>query len=317
MRTSLWQGYSPLLVQYARQGCAAGLRGRVWLAALRLGTVSERDYNYFGSLQREIGRVALATDEMVRKDAAAPSREVGGATTEPHTRDALARASVRAESPAMLTLLAQEVSRRWRAAAPSHAPARPMKADGLTTPDWAGCAQIALWAQEDYFVFAELVEEILLAFCRDPVAARRATHPKPQPLIARNKAGQRAAFPPNEMPPGKGLADYVCPLCFVFQQPPELYFCFRELWARYWCKLQCLSSTAGTLLPLLRLFEDLLQVMADWRLRMAFSAPTRTSAPAPCQLRGPCLTAISPATPSSTRLRSVLPPCACTCCGSS
>ena len=53
----------------------AGLRGRVWLGALRLGTVTERDYNYFGSLQREVGRVTLATDEMVRKDAAGPARE--------------------------------------------------------------------------------------------------------------------------------------------------------------------------------------------------------------------------------------------------
>jgi len=116
--------------------------------------------------------------------------------------------------------------------------------------------------EEDYFVFSELVEEILLAFCRDPVVARRCAHPKPQPVIARNRAGQRAAFPPNEMPPGKGLANYVCPLCFVYAQPPELYFCFREMWARYWCKLQTISTAPGTLLPLLRLFEDLLQVRA-------------------------------------------------------
>ena len=75
----LGKGYAPLLAQFARQGSPAGLRGRVWLAALRLGHtsgtqcghISERDYNYFGALQREIARVALATDEMVRKDAAA------------------------------------------------------------------------------------------------------------------------------------------------------------------------------------------------------------------------------------------------------
>jgi len=61
-------GYAPLLVQFARQGVPAGLRARVWLAALRVGTVTERDYLYFGALQREIHRVTLATDDMVRQE---------------------------------------------------------------------------------------------------------------------------------------------------------------------------------------------------------------------------------------------------------
>ena len=183
-------GYAPMLRQFARTGIPAGLRGRVWLGALRLGPISERDYNYFAALQREVGRVTLATDEMVRRDAAAPARE------------------------------------------------------------------------EDFFVFAEMVEEILLAFCRDPLVGQRSSHPKPQSVLARNKAGQLAAFPPSGVPPGKGLADFVCPLCFVYAQPPELYFAFREMWMRYWCKLHALSPASGSLLPLLRLFEDLLQECA-------------------------------------------------------
>ena len=63
----LTTSYAPLLMQYARCGVPPGLRGRMWLGALRLGTVSERDYNYFATLQREIGRVTLATDDMVKK----------------------------------------------------------------------------------------------------------------------------------------------------------------------------------------------------------------------------------------------------------
>ena len=53
-----------------RCGVPAGLRARVWLGALRLGAVTERDYNYLAALQREVGRVHLATDDMVRRDAA-------------------------------------------------------------------------------------------------------------------------------------------------------------------------------------------------------------------------------------------------------
>ena len=67
--------YAPLLMQYCRCGVPAGLRAKVWLGALRLGPVAERDYNYYATLQREVARVQLATDAMVKKDAAAPSRE--------------------------------------------------------------------------------------------------------------------------------------------------------------------------------------------------------------------------------------------------
>ena len=186
----LTTSYAPLLMQYARCGVPPGLRGRMWLGALRLGTVSERDYNYFATLQREIGRVTLATDDMVKKDAMAPSKE------------------------------------------------------------------------EDYFVFADLIEEVLLAFCRDPTVSQLSAEPKPEPIIARDRFDNRVTFPPSGVPPFKGLADFVCPLCFVYARPPELYFCFREMWARYWSKLHSFSSSPGSLLPLLRLFEDLLQECA-------------------------------------------------------
>ena len=50
----------------------------------------------------------------------------------------------------------------------------------------------------------------------------------------------------------QGFADLVCPLCYVYSQPLELYFVFREMWIRYWCKLHSLSAAPGSLLPLLR-----------------------------------------------------------------
>jgi hypothetical protein len=186
----LQTSYAPLLRQFARQGVPAGLRARLWMGGLQLGTLSERDYNYFGALQQEITRVTLATDEMVRRDAAAPSRE------------------------------------------------------------------------EDYFVFGEMIEETLLVFCRDPAIGQRSGLPKPRPVLARNRAGERAAFPPSGVPPFKGLADFVAPLCFVYAQPAELYFCFREMWMRYWCKLHAFSSAPGSLLPLVKLFEEMLQETA-------------------------------------------------------
>ena len=113
--------------------------------------------------------------------------------------------------------------------------------------------------------------------CVCQVVARRSVGPRPDPIVARTRGGGRAAFPPSEAPPGKGLVDLVCPLCFVYATPAELYVCFREMWARHWCKLQTVSSAPGTLLPLLRLFETLLQECALGALGAhAHMAHTRT-----------------------------------------
>jgi len=38
-----------------------------------------------------------------------------------------------------------------------------------------------------------------------------------------------------------------------------MYLVFRSMWARLWCKLNTISGRSGTLLPLCKLFEDLLQ----------------------------------------------------------
>ena len=112
----------------------AGLRGKIWLRALKLGSVAERDYNYFASLQREISSRSARHRRDGPHDAAAPSKE------------------------------------------------------------------------EDFFVFGEMVEEILLAFCRDPSVAQRSATPRPRPVVARNRSGQKCAFPPNGVPPFKGLS---------------------------------------------------------------------------------------------------------------
>ena len=117
-RRLLSTGYAPLLRQYARQGVPAGLRGGVWLLALGVGAVSERDHVYYEALRAELRRVTLATDDFVKRDAAAPARE------------------------------------------------------------------------EDYFVFLELVEEIMLAFCRDPVrhtARRHRAPPSPDNTVRRHR----------------------------------------------------------------------------------------------------------------------------------
>lgn len=183
-------GHVPALRRFARCGVPPGLRARVWLGAMRLAALGERECNYYAALQRELGRVALATDEMVKRDAAGPDQG------------------------------------------------------------------------EDYFVFASQVEEVLLAFCRDPAVAQHSARPRPLAVTSLTRAGNAAPFPPSGVPPSRGMCNLVFPLCFVYAHPADLFFAFREMWSRFWCRLHAFSSAPGSLLPLTRLFEDLLHTHA-------------------------------------------------------
>jgi len=159
---------------------------------------------------------------------------------------------------------------------------REVRRVALATDDMI-CNDVSSPSKEhDFFVFGDMVKEVLHAFCRDPAVAQLSIQPKPLPLISCTGSGQHAAFPPSEIPPGRGLSDYVFPLCFVYAQPVEVYYVFREMWTRYWCKLQSISSSQGTLLPLLRLFEDLLQESAPavfWHLLRLQLNPCRIALP--------------------------------------
>jgi len=70
----LANGYTPLLEKYATRGVPSGLRARVWLGLLHL-QLGEREYSHFSDLQSEVTRVLLLTDELQKRDAAAPHLE--------------------------------------------------------------------------------------------------------------------------------------------------------------------------------------------------------------------------------------------------
>jgi hypothetical protein len=224
--------YAPLLMQYCRCGVPAGLRAKVWLGALRLGPVAERDYNYYATLQREVARVQLATDAMVKKDAAAPSREEdyfvfaevrrraegSGERKEAGERESGASAwCILLRVPPLCPPLCVYVCVCVCVLSPAFPPSLLSLSFSLSV-----CVCVCPSMFLPRLPPAQLIEEILLAFCRDPALPQRSASPRPSPLIARNKNGQKCAFPPNGVPPFKGLADFVCPLCFVYAQPTEV-----------------------------------------------------------------------------------------------
>jgi hypothetical protein len=132
-------------------------------------------------------------------------------------------------------------------------------------------ADVRLALDDDaFFVFAELLEEVMLVLCRDTwlcARARFATVPRlrAQPGAPREARAPVAAepgggcvFPPSGAIPFRGFASFACPLCYLSSEPRQVHLLNRAMWARYWCGLHALSSERGSLLPLLTTFERLL-----------------------------------------------------------
>ncbi|TMW62426.1 hypothetical protein Poli38472_005044 [Pythium oligandrum] len=118
----------------------------------------------------------------------------------------------------------------------------------------------------DYFVFQDHLDSVVMAFTRDPHVHQHAlqvngtVHLTPE----QHQVTQTAALPPpnkcvppNGVLPFSGLVMYVAPLTYLYTDPVQLYYVFREMYIRYWSRLNAIRSDHATILPLCRLFEDL------------------------------------------------------------
>ncbi|KAK1946153.1 TBC1 domain family member 19 [Phytophthora citrophthora] len=120
----------------------------------------------------------------------------------------------------------------------------------------------------DYFVFQDHLESVLMAFTRDTYVKSHALQVNGavtcegipptssfQPHEHADTTENRV--PPNGVLPFSGLVMYMAPLAYLYADPVELYYVFRELYVKYWSKLNAIRSERGTILPLCKLFEDL------------------------------------------------------------
>ncbi|CAM9916426.1 unnamed protein product [Discosporangium mesarthrocarpum] len=116
---------------------------------------------------------------------------------------------------------------------------------------------------DKYFPFEETLEDVVLAFSRDPWLSRNCdvmVHALvPVPLSEEGVEAGVAYCPPCGVQPFRGLVNYAAMLCFLFEQREAVYFALRAMFARHWCRLNAIRSRPGTLLHLLKMFEALLQ----------------------------------------------------------
>lgn len=123
----------------------------------------------------------------------------------------------------------------------------------------------------DHFVFRDHLESVLMSFTRDTFVLNQAVQvngyvtcshllnakPLPKFSLEPGKSTSESKVPPNGVLPFRGLAMYIAPLAYLYADPIEIYYVFRELYIRYWSKLNAICTEPGTILPLCKLFEDL------------------------------------------------------------
>jgi Rab-GTPase-TBC domain len=110
---------------------------------------------------------------------------------------------------------------------------------------------------DEFFVFTELLEQIMLTFARDSqVPSACAVPPNSAPITS---AGSSLTVPPCSVVPFYQQSLLAAPLCYMYTGAIDAYFVFRQMYCRYWCRLHTISSYPGSALYLAKMFESLVQ----------------------------------------------------------
>lgn len=125
---------------------------------------------------------------------------------------------------------------------------------------------------DEFFVFEEILDEIMLAFTRDDEIPQLASirlntavlRAVPSKQLTKGSSHSSKiklieSVPPNNIIPYHRQVMFAAPLCFLFHSADQAYFLFRAMYCRYWCRLSTISTESDTILPLCVLFESLIQ----------------------------------------------------------
>jgi hypothetical protein len=116
------------------------------------------------------------------------------------------------------------------------------------------CKRVA--DDDSFFPFEEILDQVTSVFVADGWVQENSEYRVHEPVI---DSVHNVSVPLCGVQPFLGFVNYIAPLCYLFQRPEPMYFTFRMMWCRYWCRLNCIRSHQQTLLPLCRMFEELLQ----------------------------------------------------------
>lgn len=136
--------------------------------------------------------------------------------------------------------------------------------DDLTRFDVQDCSD-----SDEFFVFEEVLDEVMLAFTRDPEVPKMCSI-KTTTCVLRGakQATNVAGKPPDDTVPPCTVIPYhrqvmfAAPLGYLFYRADEAYFLFRALYCRYFVRLSVISSQPDTIMYLCKMFENVMQLRA-------------------------------------------------------
>ncbi|CAF4853608.1 unnamed protein product [Pieris macdunnoughi] len=124
--------------------------------------------------------------------------------------------------------------------------------------------QLTASNDDQYFVFEDLLYQVMLCFSRDSDVLQNLKGCIGNPLNVTIKGKQTSAdsitvFPPSGIIPFHGFTMYATPFCYLYDDPVQLYFIFRAFYIRYWHKLHYISTHPQGIVSLCLLYERLLE----------------------------------------------------------
>lgn len=113
-----------------------------------------------------------------------------------------------------------------------------------------------------FFIFADVMEEILLCFSRDDVVLKETHYIVHQHLdhsVFVNDRNMNVSIPLCGVLPFSSIAIYMAPLSFVTDDIAEHYFLARQMYCHIWSHLNVISNDANTIVDICFGLEALLQ----------------------------------------------------------
>ncbi|KAL0839910.1 hypothetical protein ABMA28_016527 [Loxostege sticticalis] len=124
--------------------------------------------------------------------------------------------------------------------------------------------QLTASNDDQYFVFEDLLYQVMLCFSRDCEVMQQLKGSIGNPLSVTIKGKQTSAesvtvFPPSGIIPFHGFTMYATPFCYLYDDPVQLYYTFRAFYIRYWHRLHYISTHPQGIVSLCLLYERLLE----------------------------------------------------------
>ncbi|XP_053600516.1 TBC1 domain family member 19 [Plodia interpunctella] len=124
--------------------------------------------------------------------------------------------------------------------------------------------QLTASNDDQYFVFEDLLYQVMLCFSRDCEVMQQLKGSIGNPLNVTIKGKQTSVdsitvFPPSGIIPFHGFTMYATPFCYLYDDPVQLYYTFRAFYVRYWHRLHYISTHPQGIVSLCLLYERLLE----------------------------------------------------------